>query len=499
MKSGPSSSVINELGNQLKGIISEENESLKKQAINSVRQTFKKQYQTLAKKNLSNFPNFGSNDKLVDFQENKMKAFSEIQKSFVIEDDLEFSFRNFCAKTCYELAKIRINCVHSELNESEDLKILNSEVIIKGQVETVVDKIFLLRSCPKKSLVKESLEMLEYIVCDYEDQYCDIANTIVKSVLRVATQNVFEEENWSAMEDNEKNQSLYILTWFLEKIWISSDKMLFIKEEQKELLAKRAKLESKQDVTEGVCLECVKANREIVDKLVQTLIKYQDFMQRNTMQYFMNALTKEIINKMDKPILLSDFLINIFDSSQHEDIRTAAQYNILKLMADQAQEYENFYMKIYSMLNTLNATTSSKFLKILETTLRSKSTSELTITSFVKIISRRCLFSKPKEIFWYLALLFNMIKNHENLGTYFESSLEQKDPFDMKEDLLKCKANDSKSYEMTTVEKHYLKEVVNMSAGMRRDLKEADHLDLQNFNSISYDKLIKAAIDNIGE
>ena len=69
----------------------------------------------------------------------------------------------------------------------------------------------------------------------------------------------------------------------------------------------------------------------------------------------------------------------------------------------------------------------------------------------------------------------------------------------MKEDLLKCKANDSKSYEMTTVEKHYLKEVVNMSAGMRRDLKEADHLDLQNFNSISYDKLIRAAIDSIGE
>ena len=132
-------------------------------------------------------------------------------------------------------------------------------------------------------MVKESLEMLEYIVCDYEDQYCDIANTIVKSCLRVVTQNVFVEENWSAMGDNEKNQTLYILTWFLEKIWILSDKMLFIKEEQKELLAKRAKLESKQDVTEGVCLECVKANREIVDKLVQTLIKYQDFMQKNTM------------------------------------------------------------------------------------------------------------------------------------------------------------------------------------------------------------------------
>ena len=132
-------------------------------------------------------------------------------------------------------------------------------------------------------MVKESLEMLEYIVCDYEDQYCDIANTIVKSCLRVVTQNVFVEENWSAMGDNEKNQTLYILTWFLEKIWILSDKMLFIKEEQKELLAKRAKLESKQDVTEGVCLECVKANREIVDKLVQILIKYQDFMQKNTM------------------------------------------------------------------------------------------------------------------------------------------------------------------------------------------------------------------------
>ena len=499
MKSGSTSTTINELGDRLKEIISEQKDSKKKENISAVRQIFKKQYHTIAKNKLTNLSEFGSNDKQVNFQENKMKAFSEILKSFIIQDDLEFSFRNFCAKTCYELAKIRINSVHDELLESSDQKIINSEAIIKNQVETVIDKLFLLKSCPKKGLFKESFELLEYIICDYEDQFSDIANTVIKCCLRVLNNNLLKEEIWSSLEDFEKNQALYVLTWVLEKIWIVSDKMLFIKEAEKELLGKRAKLDLKQDVTEGVAYDCVKANREIVDKLVQILIKNHESMQKHTLLYFMNALSKEIINKMEKPVLLADFLIDIFDKSQDEDVRTAGQYNILKLMADHSQEYENLYIKIYSLLNSFDISTSPKFLKILETTLRSKRMSELTITSFVKIISRRCLFSKPKEIFWYLALLFNLIKNHESLGLYFESYQEMKDPYLLKEDLQKCKANDSKAFEQTTVEKHYLNEVVSMSKGMRRDLKEADHLDLQNFNSISYDKLIKAAIEGIVE
>lgn len=114
-------------------------------------------------------------------------------------------------------------------------------------------------------------------------------------------------------------------------------------------------------------------------------------------------------------------------------------------------------------------------MKIIETTLRSKKTSELTLTSFVKIIVRNCLVSEPQEIFWYLALLLNMLKRNENLEYYTKSDREMLEVFRLGEDLYKCNANNSRAFELPTIERHYLKEVTSMAKGLRTSLRESDY------------------------
>ena len=72
------------------------------------------------------------------------------------------------------------------------------------------------------------------------------------------------------------------------------------------------------------------------------------------------------------------------------------------------------------------------------------------------------------------------------------------EPYKRSGNLLQCCANESKAFELTTIENHYLSEIKIWSKGQRKDLKNEEYLDLNEFNQISYDKLIKASIENLG-
>lgn len=109
---------------------------------------------------------------------------------------------------------------------------------------------------------------------------------------------------------------------------------MFIKETEDELLAKRSKLKNKEDVAEGLAFEIVKSNRAIVDDLVHLIVKNLDLNNKPTILYFMASLAKEILNKMDKPIMLADFFIARFDKSGDEEIQTDSLWNLLTLMGN---------------------------------------------------------------------------------------------------------------------------------------------------------------------
>lgn len=420
--------------------------------------------------------------------------------SYKAETDL--LFLNFCGKTCIELSKIRIASKEdsaTSLSDANSLKILKNEIIAKSASESAVNKLFEFVLSKKSNYdlerMKDELAELEYIFCDYEDKYSDVAYILLKSYKRVCKSQLNDSGPKKQRHQIQiENQTI----WFLSKLWIISDKLLFIKETEDELLAKRSKLKNKEDVAEGLAFEIVKSNRAIVDDLVHLIVKNLDLNNKPTILYFMASLAKEILNKMDKPIMLADFFIARFDKSGDEEIQTDSLWNLLTLMGNHSQEYDNYYTKLYALLTSSNFVSNNKFQKILEMSLRTKKISELTLASFIKGITRKAMFSQPREIFGYMGLLMNLFKRNDYLRTYCESRVEMYDVYLKDESQLNCKANDSKQFELTSIDKHYQTEVSNLAKGLRQNLQESDYLDQSDFNNINYNKLIKGSISNFG-
>lgn len=100
--------------------------------------------------------------------------------------------KNFCGKTCIELSKIRIASKEdsaTSLSDANSLKILKNEIIAKSASESAVNKLFEFVLSKKSNYdlerMKDELAELEYIFCDYEDKYSDVAYILLKSYKRV--------------------------------------------------------------------------------------------------------------------------------------------------------------------------------------------------------------------------------------------------------------------------------------------------------------------------
>jgi hypothetical protein len=181
--------------------------------------------------------------------------------------------------------------------------------VIRSAIQTAVEKIFSLTA--KKSF-KSRLEEVEYIFCDYEDQYSDVAYCVLKVFSTVFAHKL---AGLKSLPENQRNVVLWIGVWFITKLWIISDKLLMLGAAEQNLLGKRDMLSRNTDVTEGTCFDCVVMNRRCVDGLVQALVQHYETMGRDSKIFFLNTLTKEVISKMEKPIMLADFLIAKFDNS----------------------------------------------------------------------------------------------------------------------------------------------------------------------------------------
>ena len=180
---------------------------------------------------------------------------------------------------------------------------------MRSAVQTAVEKIF---SLGQKKGFKSRLQEVEYIFCDYEDQYSDVAFCVLKVFSAVFTHKVSQLKS---LPEAQRNVILWVGVWFITKLWIISDKLLLLSEAEEDLLGKRAKLSKKEDVTEGTCFDCVNMNRKCIDGLIHILVTHYESMGRDSKIFFLNTLTKEVISKMEKPIMLADFLIQKFDNT----------------------------------------------------------------------------------------------------------------------------------------------------------------------------------------
>ena len=200
---------------------------------------------------------------------------------------------------------------------------------------------------------------------------------------------------------------------------------------------------------------------------VQTLISQPMSMSQR------KALLKQIqspsvIASLRRPEILMDFFtdsLNLSDLS----ISVPALTGLFHLITTRNLDYPSFYPRLYALLdaNLLHSKYRSRVLRHLDTFLApTNHLPAATTASFIKRLSRLCLYAPPSAIVAVVPFIYNLLKGHPATTflihrmphppyTKSKSDLGA-DPYDPSEpDPQKTRAIDSSLWELETLQSHY--------------------------------------------
>ena len=187
--------------------------------------------------------------------------------------------------------------------------------------------------------------------------------------------------------------------------------------------------------------------------------------------------------------------------------------------------YPNFYEKLYSILNVdlfKTSNYSSKFKKLIFKFLNSSHLPQYIVSSFIKKLSRLCLFVPPHSIIFILSLIYHMLQKNQDLRTLihrieeFSSSSnditlnigkdrleiwEGKDPFNFEElDLKKTNASNSSLWEIETLKNHWNPQVIEFVKSFKQKIMDSEPgFKVDDYIFLSYDSLFEDEFKEINE
>lgn len=198
-------------------------------------------------------------------------------------------------------------------------------------------------------------------------------------------------------------------------------------------------------------------------------------------------IAKTIVPNVENPLFLSDFLTQCLDYQNNLSIQILGLRAIFILLEKHGLDYPNYYKRLYALLLpqyqkesghtisifTLNLQEKSRFLRLLDLSLRSPSLPSKIIAAFMKRLSRVMMaygvcFSQPDKMY-VVSLIANLIKRHPRTvrlihrkQKLYRSALTfESDPFKHEEtDPLKAKALKSSLWEIDYVMKFEFDEQV---------------------------------------
>lgn len=178
----------------------------------------------------------------------------------------------------------------------------------------------------------------------------------------------------------------------------------------------------------------------------------------------------DTLSSLRRPEILLDFFTDNLNLSPPDlSLAIPSLQGLYQLIASRNLDYPQFYPRLYSLLdnNILHSKYRSKFLRLLDDFLApTNHVPAATIASFIKRLSRLCLFAPPAATIAIAPFIYNLLKAHptctfllhrppyppytrskENLGI---------DPYDHEEiDPQKTGATDSSLWELHTLQDHY--------------------------------------------
>lgn len=219
-----------------------------------------------------------------------------------------------------------------------------------------------------------------------------------------------------------------------------------------------------------------------------------------------NVQTPATISSLRRPEILMDFFtdsLNMGDLS----LSVPALTGLFHLISVRNLDYPQFYPRLYSLLdqNLLHSKYRSRVMRHLDTFLApTNHLPAATIASFIKRLSRLCLFAPPSAIVAVVPYIYNLLKQHPSTTfmihrppypPYTKSKTNLGvDPYDPAElDPQITGAIDSSLWELETLQSHYHPTVASISRIISEQFTK-QHYNLEDFLDHGYGTMMDAEL-----
>lgn len=179
-----------------------------------------------------------------------------------------------------------------------------------------------------------------------------------------------------------------------------------------------------------------------------------------TQRLLLVVLLERVLPFLDKPLLLTDYLMDSLDSGGA--ISLLALQGIFTLIQNHNLEYPNIFSKLYSMFEPeiFHTKFKARLFYLSDMFLSSTHLPENIVAAFAKRLARLSLVAPPEDIHIILMFIGNLILRHPGLKLLIDNPNRTnvpEDPFVMEErDPSKSRAMESSLWELHALQSHVL-------------------------------------------
>lgn len=197
-----------------------------------------------------------------------------------------------------------------------------------------------------------------------------------------------------------------------------------------------------------------------------------------THQQLLVVLLERILPHLDKPLLLTDYLMDSLDMGGA--VSLLALQGIFILIRNHNLEYPNIYGKLYSMFEPeiFHTKYKARLFYLSDMFLSSTYLSEHLVAAFAKRLARLTLVAPPQDIHIILMFIGNLILRHPGLKRLINHPTGgevSSDPYIMEErDPLKSQAIESSLWELQALQNHILPSVATAAKFINMPLSSVE-------------------------
>ncbi|KAG1693968.1 Nucleolar complex protein 4 [Nymphon striatum] len=211
-------------------------------------------------------------------------------------------------------------------------------------------------------------------------------------------------------------------------------------------------------------------------------------------------LHSKVLPHLEKPLLLTDFLISSYDIGGSTSL--LALNGLFFLIQNHNLEYPDFYNKLYSLFepSLFHTKYCARFFHLANIFLTSTYLPIYLVAAFAKRMSRLSLTSPVTKQFIIIPFIGNLLIRHPNLLNMANRMGDipdmTSDPYNPEEDPANCNAISSSLWEIKDLLSHWHPDISNLAKFIDKPLPNIEY-DISETLEISYDELMEKEVDKM--